>query len=88
MPNLIIATPNAIIRRDADKKMGLIKDFRGSGAVEINSHLSCKFWHSLRTGKAIKMTMNVINSAVPIQDNIAPDLTNMCKLNQLRKRKH
>jgi hypothetical protein len=43
MPNLIIATPNAMIRRDADKKMGLIKDFRGSGAVDINSHLSCKF---------------------------------------------
>ena len=84
----MMATPDAIISRDVDKKMGLIKDFRGSGAVEINSHLSCKFWHSLRTGKAIKMTINVINSAVPIQDNIAPDLTNFCKLNQLRKSKH
>ena len=84
----MMATPDAIISREADKKMGLIKDFRGSGAVEINSHLSCKFWHSLRTGKAIKITINVINSAVPIQDNIAPDLTNICKLNQLRKSKH
>ncbi|MCD6038232.1 MAG: hypothetical protein K0S67_2121 [Nitrososphaeraceae archaeon] len=38
-------------------------------------------------GKAIRMTMNVINSTVPIQDNIAPDLTIICKLNQLRKSK-
>ena len=83
----MMATPDAIISREADKKMGLIKDFRGSGAVEINSHLSCKFWHSLRTGKAIKMTINVINSAVPIQDNMAPDLTIICKLNRLRKSK-
>lgn len=83
----MMATPDAMISRDVDKKMGLIKDFRGSGAVEINSHLSCKFWHSLRTGKAIRMTMNVINSTVPIQDNIAPDLTIICKLNQLRKSK-
>jgi hypothetical protein len=43
VPNLMMATPDAIISREADKKMGLIKDFRGSGAVEINSHLSCKF---------------------------------------------
>ena len=83
----MMATPDAMISRDVDKKMGLIKDFRGSGAVEINSHLLCKFWHSLRIGKAIRMTMNVINSAVPIQDNIAPDLTIICKLNQLRKSK-
>jgi hypothetical protein len=61
MPNLIIATPDAMIRRDTDKKMGLIKDFKGLGAV--------------------------INSAVPIQDNMAPDLTIICKLNQLRKSK-
>jgi hypothetical protein len=39
----MMATPDAIISRDVDKKMGLIKDFRGSGAVEINSHLSSKF---------------------------------------------
>ncbi len=83
----MMATPDAMISRDVDKKMGLIKDFRGSGAVEINSHFSSKFWHSLRIGKAIKMTMNVINSAVPIQDNMAPDLTIICKLNQLRKSK-
>jgi hypothetical protein len=83
----MMATPDAMISRDVDKKMGLIKDFRGSGAVEINSHLLCKFWHSLRIGKAIRMRMNVINSAVPIQDNIAPDLTIICKLNQLRKSK-
>ena len=31
--------------------------------------------------------MKVINSAVPIQDNMAPDLTIICKLNQLRKSK-
>jgi len=43
VPNLIIATPEAMISRDADKKMGLIKDFRGSGAVEINSHFLFKF---------------------------------------------
>lgn len=83
----MVATPDAMISRDVDKKMGLIKDFRGSGAVEINSHLSCKFWHSLRTGKAIRMTINVINNTIPIQDNIAPDLTIICKLNQLRKSK-
>ena len=83
----MMATPDAMISRDVDKNMVLIKDFRGSGAVEINSHLLCKFWHSLRIGKAIRMTMNVINSAVPIQDNIAPDLTIICKLNQLRKSK-
>ena len=32
--------------------------------------------------------MNIINSAVPIQDNIAPERTINCKLNQLRKLHH
>jgi hypothetical protein len=34
------------------------------------------------------MTTKVISSAVPIQDTIAPDLTIICKLNQLTKSNH
>jgi hypothetical protein len=40
VPNLIMATPMAITRRAITKKVGLIINFRGSGAVEENSHFS------------------------------------------------
>lgn len=85
VPKRIMATPNAMIIRAVNKKTGLIKDLKGIGAFEINSHLLSKFWHSLSMGKASKITMNIINSAVPIQDNIAPERTIICKFNQLRK---
>lgn len=35
-----MATPNAMIIRAVNKKTGLIKDLKGIGAFEINSHLS------------------------------------------------
>ena len=38
-----MATPNAMMINAVNKKIGLIKDFRGLGAVEINSHLSSNF---------------------------------------------
>jgi hypothetical protein len=38
-----MTTPDAIISKAINKKIGLIKDFRGFGAVEINSHLSSNF---------------------------------------------
>ena len=40
MPNLIIITPIAIVKRAITKNVGLIINFRGSGAVEENSHFS------------------------------------------------
>ena len=76
-----MATPVAMIIKAENKKTGLIKDLNGIGAFEINSHLSSNFRHSLRIGKASKITMNVTNSAVPTQDNIAPERTIICKLN-------
>jgi hypothetical protein len=43
MPNRIMATPDAMMIRTANKKTGLIIDLKGIGAVEVNSHLSSNF---------------------------------------------
>ena len=81
VPNLIMATPMAITRRAITKKVGLIINFRGSGAVEENSHFSPVLWHSFRTGNRSKTIANMINSPIPIDEKIAPDLTSICGSN-------
>jgi hypothetical protein len=37
-PNLISATPAAIMTREVARKDGLTKDLRGLGAEEVNMH--------------------------------------------------
>ena len=77
----MIDTPAAIVSRAITKKLGFIKELRGSGAVEKNSHFSPRPWHFLRTGNENKMTANVISSIVPIDETTAPDLSTACRPN-------
>jgi hypothetical protein len=73
-----MTTPMAIVRRAITRNVGLIIKFRGSGAVEENSHFSPVLWHSLRTGNRSKTMMNMIKSPIPIDEKIAPDFTTDC----------
>ena len=70
-----------MVIRAITKNVGLIINFRGSGAVEKNSHLSPVAWHSLRTGNTSKTMTNVIRSPTPMDEKIAPDLTTVCGSN-------
>ncbi|HZD82386.1 MAG TPA: hypothetical protein VE076_05850 [Nitrososphaeraceae archaeon] len=73
-----MTTPMAIVRRAVTRKIGLIINLRGSGAVEENSHFSPVLWHSLRTGNRSKTITNMIKSPIPIDEKIAPDFTTIC----------
>jgi hypothetical protein len=70
-----------MVRRAITKKVGLIINFKGSGAVEKNSHFSPDVWHSLRTGNTSKTMTKVIRSPNPMDEKMAPDLTIVCGSN-------
>ena len=85
MPNLIIATPIAIVSRAATRITGSTMNLRGLGAVDENTHFLLEFWHSFRMGNASKTIIKKISNATPMVEKIAPDFTIACDLNYVHK---